>query len=288
MRHDGDTAQGEARTPPRGGLSLIPQVLTVAGSDSGGGAGIQADLKAIHANGGFGLSVVTSVTAQNTRAVTASFDLPLEIIESQFRAVCEDFNISAVKTGMLSRSEIVRRVAALLREWRIENLIVDPAMISKSGFHLLHEEAIAALREDLLPLALIATPNRDEAHRLSGVEVVDAESALEAGRRILETGCRAVLIKGGHLNSPLSTDYLVTPRGLRGYSAERIPTGTTHGTGCTYSAALATWIAHGFPMEDAVARAKAYVTEAIRHGLEIGHGHGPTDHFWFLRVRGSR
>ena len=266
---------------------MIPQVLTIAGSDSGGGAGIQADIKAIQANGGFGLSVVTSVTAQNTCTVAAAFDLPLDIIESQFRAVFEDFDIAAVKTGMLSSVEIVRRVADLLRETRIERLIVDPAMISKSGFPLLQEDAIAAMREYLLPLALVVTPNRHETLQLSGVEAVDERGALEAGRRILETGCRAVLIKGGHLDSALSTDYLVTDRGLRGYPAERIATKNTHGTGCTYSAALATWIAHGLPLEEAVARAKSYVTEAIRHGLAIGHGYGPTDHFWFLRERGD-
>lgn len=266
---------------------MIPQVLTIAGSDSGGGAGIQADIKAIQANGGFALSVVTSVTAQNTRSVAAAFDLPLDIIECQFRAVIEDFEIASTKTGMLSSAEIVARVADLLKETGVEKLVVDPVMISKSGFRLLREDAITTMRARLLPLALLVTPNRHETELLSGMEVSDEKNAREAGLRILETGCRAVLIKGGHLDSELSIDYLVTDRGFRVYPAERITTRNTHGTGCTYSAALATWIARGLPLEEAVAHAKSYVTEAIRHGLSIGHGYGPTDHFWFMRKGGD-
>jgi len=262
---------------------MIPLVLTVAGSDSGGGAGIQADIKAIQANGGYGLSVLTSITAQNTQVVAASFDLPLEIIDAQMAAVFDDFRIDAVKTGMLSSPSIVESVAHELRERAVERLVVDPVMISKSGFRLLHEDAVAALRKDLLPFALLVTPNRFEAELLSGIEVKGEADAREAGLRILETGCRAVLVKGGHIDALQCIDYLVTPRGFRSYPADRIETRNTHGTGCTYSAALATWLARGLPIEDAVARAKEYVTQAIRHGLPIGHGHGPTDHFWFLR-----
>lgn len=262
---------------------MIPQVLTIAGSDSGGGAGIQADIKAIQANGGYALSVLTSVTAQNTIGVSAAFDLPLDLIESQFRAVFDDFQIAAVKTGMLSSAEIVERVADLLQGTGIENVVVDPVMISKSGFHLLRESAIATMRERLLPLACLVTPNLHETRLLSGVDVQDEKDAREAGIRILETGCRAVLLKGGHFDSDASTDYLVTPRGFHAFPADRIATMSTHGTGCTYSAAIATWIAHGMALEEAIARAKRYITEAIRRGLPIGHGHGPTDHFWFLR-----
>lgn len=262
---------------------MIPLVLTIAGSDSGGGAGIQADIKAIHANRGYGLSVLTSITAQNTQAVTAAFDLPAEIIEAQIDAVFDDFEIAAVKTGMLSSPEIVELVSGKLKERVATRIVVDPVMISKSGFPLLRDDAVETMRRRLLPLAVIVTPNRHEAQLLSGRDVKSEADAREAGLRILETGCRAVLIKGGHIDAFQSVDYLVTAGGIRSYPGERIRTKNTHGTGCTFSAALATWLAHGLSLEDAVHKAKLYITEAIRHGLEIGHGQGPTDHFWFLR-----
>jgi hydroxymethylpyrimidine/phosphomethylpyrimidine kinase len=262
---------------------MIPQVLTIAGSDSGGGAGIQADLKSIQANGGYGLSVLTAVTAQNTQEVTASMDLPPDLIEEQLAAVFSDFEIGAAKTGMLGNATTVHAVATFLRERKLETLVVDPVMVSKSGFPLLEESAIAAVREQLLPLARLVTPNRAEAEILSGVLVRNEEDAREAGLRILESGCRAVLIKGGHIDAFQSTDYLVTARGCRAYAGERIQTKNTHGTGCTLSAAIATWLAHGLSLEEAVQRSKLYVTEAIKNGLSIGSGHGPTDHFWFLR-----
>ncbi len=266
---------------------MIPLILTVAGSDSGGGAGIQGDLKAIHANGGFGLSVLTSITAQNTQTLMASFELPVRIIEEQIAAVFGDFEIAAVKTGMLASAAIVEAVAGRLEDLAVERLVVDPVMVSKSGYPLLQEDAVSILRDKLLPLALLATPNRHEAEILSGVDVRNETDAREAGLRILETGCRAVLVKGGHIDAQQSIDYLVTADGIRAYPADRIGTKTTHGTGCTYSAALATWLGHGLPLEEAVQRAKTYTTEAIRHGLAIGHGHGPTDHFWFLREGGN-
>lgn len=266
---------------------MIPQILTIAGSDSGGGAGIQADIKAIQANGGFALSAVTSITAQNTQSVIAAHDLPVELIEQQIRAVFDDFDIAAVKTGMLSSSEIVETVARLLEERKVERLVVDPVMISKSGYPLLREDAVATVRRRLLPLALLVTPNRHEAELLAGIPVRGETDAREAGMRILESGCRAVLVKGGHLDETHSTDYLITAKGVRAYPADRIDTKNTHGTGCTYSAALATWLGRGLELEEAVARSKTYVTEAIRHALAIGHGNGPTDHFWFLRKSGE-
>jgi hydroxymethylpyrimidine/phosphomethylpyrimidine kinase len=278
-----DNSELPSRRIAIGGFCLIPQVLTIAGSDSGGGAGIQADIKAIQASGGYGLSVITSITAQNTQTVTAALDLPLEIIEQQFNAVFDDFEIAALKTGMLSSIAIVDLVANLLTQRKPARVIVDPVMVSKGGYPLLRPDAVTALREKLLPLALVVTPNRHEAQILSGIDVREEEDAREAGLRILETGCRAVLIKGGHVDSVLSTDYLVTDRGMRAFSATRVASRNTHGTGCTFSAALATWIARGMELEEAVDRAKLYVTEAIRHGLAIGHGQGPTDHFWFLR-----
>jgi hydroxymethylpyrimidine/phosphomethylpyrimidine kinase len=262
---------------------MIPQILTIAGSDSGGGAGIQADIKAIQANGGFALSVITSITAQNTKAVLAAEDLSVALIEQQIDAVFDDFEIAAVKTGMLSSSAIVEAVARALAARKIEKLVVDPVMISKSGYPLLREEAIETVRERLLPLALLVTPNRHEAELLGGIKVTGEKDAREAGLRILETGCRAVLIKGGHLDETHSTDYLVTARGMLPYPGERIDTKNTHGTGCTYSAALATWLGRGLELEEAVARSKRYVTGAIRHSLGIGHGNGPTDHFWAFR-----
>ena len=262
---------------------MIQQILTIAGSDSGGGAGIQADIKAIQANGGFGLSVITAITAQNTQAILAAYDLPLDLIENQFRAVLDDFEIAAAKTGMLSTAAIVNTVSNLLQERPVPCLVVDPVMVSKTGYPLLREDAIATLRQRLLPLATLVTPNRHEAELLGGMEVRNEEGAREAGLRILETGCAAVLIKGGHFDDLQSNDYLVTASGLRVYPGERIDTRNTHGTGCTYSAAIATWLGRGRPLEEAVQRAKEYITEAIRHGLRIGHGQGPIDHFWFLR-----
>jgi len=262
---------------------MIPQILTIAGSDSGGGAGIQADIKAIQANGGFALSVITSITAQNTQAVIAAEDLPLELITQQMDAVFADFDIAAVKTGMLSSSGIVETVSRLLRERKVARLVVDPVMISKSGYPLLRADAVATVRSQLLPLALLVTPNRHEAELLAGMPVHGEEDMREAGLRILETGCSAVLIKGGHLDDAHSTDFLITAKGVQPFPGERIDTKNTHGTGCTYSAALATWLGRGLDLEGAVARSKRYVTGAIRHGLSIGHGNGPTDHFWFIR-----
>lgn len=265
---------------------MIAQILSVAGSDSGGGAGIQADIKSIQANGGFAMTVITSITAQNTQAVISAQDLPLDLIDAQFRAVFDDFQVAAVKTGMLATAPVVQTVARLLREREVERLVVDPVMVSKSGYRLLQEDAIATLRDDLLPLALLVTPNRHEAEILAGMEIREEKDAREAGLRILETGCRAVLVKGGHFDAEQSTDYLVTGGGMRAYPGERIDTKNTHGTGCTYSAALATWLGRGVSLEEAVDRSKRYVTEAIRHSLAIGHGHGPTDHFFFLRGAG--
>ncbi len=263
--------------------SKIPQVLTVAGSDSGGGAGIQGDIKAIQANGGYALSVLTSITAQNTRTITAAFDLPLRVIEAQIRAVFDDFEIAAVKTGMLSSKGIVRRVAGLLKSFDIGNLVVDPVMVSKSGYPLLKPDAIARMKDDLIPLATLITPNIREAEILSGIKIGTLSEAEEAARRICSLGCRSVLVKGGHLLEEPGCDLLFDGNEVALYRTEFIKTQNTHGTGCTYSSAIATQLAFGKPLKEAVEKAKIYVTEAIRHGLVIGHGHGPTDHFYFLR-----
>jgi len=261
----------------------VKQVLTIAGSDSGGGAGIQADLKAFQANGTFGMSAIASVTAQNTMEVRQAYDLPVELVLAQIEAVFDDFEVSAVKTGMLSSQEIVEAVSDELAERDAPNLVVDPVMVSKSGFSLLKPNAVACVKSRLLPLARLVTPNVPEAELLADMVVDSAAAAARAGRKILDMGPEAVLVKGGHLEeASRSVDILVDREGETSFEAERIDTRNTHGTGCTYSAAVTAHLALGEPLRDAVARAKAYVTEAIRHSLDIGHGHGPTHHFYFL------
>ena len=264
----------------------MKQVLTIAGSDSGGGAGIQADLKAFHANGTFGMSAITAVTAQNTTEVRQAYDLPVDLVLAQIVAVFDDFEVAAVKTGMLSSCDIVEAVAGELVTRHAPNLVVDPVMVSKSGFRLLEPDAVSCVKERLLPLARVVTPNVPEAELLSGIEIETTAEAAEAARRILDIGPEAVLVKGGHLSdTSRSVDILVDREGETPFEAERIDTRNTHGTGCTYSAAIAAHLALGRSLREAVARAKTYVTEAIRHGLDIGHGHGPTHHFYFLEDR---
>ena len=258
------------------------QVLTIAGSDSGGGAGIQADLKAMSANGVFGMSVITSITAQNTMGVTAVYDLPVSIIEDQLEAVFSDFDISAIKTGMLSTAEIVKTVSARLGKMDVKNLVVDPVMVAKGGQLLLQQDAVALLKSELIPLALVVTPNIYEAELLSGTNIHTLADARQAAKAIYKLGCNNVLIKGGHLQERPATDLLYDGRFFRMYPGEFINTGNTHGTGCTYASAIAANLAKGLPLQDSVERAKTYLTEAIRHNLAIGHGHGPTNHFYFL------
>lgn len=261
---------------------MITQALTIAGSDSGGGAGIQADLKTFHAHGVFGASVVTAITAQNTVAVKRAFDLPLDLIEAQLDAVFDDLDIKAAKTGMLSSSGIVETVAAALRKREFSTLVVDPVMISKSGYRLLKDEAIESLRTRLLPLALVVTPNVYEAELLSGVRIDSSEKMREAARRIHDSGPRSVLVKGGHADFDRATDVLFDGREFHTFASAFVQTKNTHGTGCTYSAAIAARLALGEPLLTAVEHAKIYITKAIAHSLPIGRGHGPTDHFYFL------
>lgn len=270
----------------------LPQCLTIAGSDSGGGAGIQADLKSFHANGVFGMSVLTSITAQNTQRVTQAFDLPVEIIRAQLEAIFEDFEVAAAKTGMLSSTEIIETVC---RFWRncptTPLLVVDPVMISKSGYRLLQPDAVKHVKRHLLPLATVVTPNRHEAELLSGIELRHRSDVPEIARRILDLGPEAVLVKGGHLecegiDTSMATDFLFhAGGGAEEFSSPRLRTNATHGTGCTYSAAICAWLGRGAPLSTAVANAKGYIEQAIRYGLAIGRGHGPTDHFFFLRER---
>src|SRR6266571_5625805 len=261
----------------------MKQVLTIAGSDSGGGAGIQADIKAMSANGVFAMSAITAVTAQNTEEVTDVFELPLSIIAAQIDAVFDDFDVAAVKTGMLSSAEIVKVVAKLLKPQNMTNLVVDPVMIAKSGHRLLKPDAVEALMHELIPLALVVTPNIHEAQQLSGIEIKTLNDARRAAKIIHRLGCRHVLIKGGHLLEDRATDLLYDGRFFELFKSEFIDTPHTHGTGCTFASAIAAHLALGKPLTQAIIAAKAYLTEAIRHGLSIGPGKGPTHHFYFLK-----
>jgi hydroxymethylpyrimidine/phosphomethylpyrimidine kinase len=260
----------------------MKQILTIAGSDSGGGAGIQADIKAISANGGFAMSAITSVTAQNTVAVTDAFDLPIQLIEAQLDAVFTDFEVASVKTGMLSSSTIVETVARKLREYTPQAIVVDPVMISKSKFPLLKAEAINSLRHKLIPIATVITPNIYEAELLAQQDIRNIDDAKAAAKTVANLGCQAVLVKGGHLDDEKATDVLYYNGEWSFFEADRIETKNTHGTGCTYSAAVATHLAHGKDLIEAIRAAKTYITNAIQHALDIGKGHGPTNHFYFL------
>ena len=213
----------------------MKQVLTIAGSDSGGGAGIQADIKAMSANGVFAMSAITAITAQNTEEVTDIFELPVSIIAAQIDAVFDDFDVAAVKTGMLSSAEIVKVVAKLLKPQAVTNLVVDPVMISKSGHRLLKPDAVEALMHELIPLAFVVTPNIHEAQQLSGIEIKNLADARKAAKVIHRLGCRHVLIKGGHLLEDRATDLLYDGRFFELFKSEFIDTPHTHGTGCTYA-----------------------------------------------------
>lgn len=259
--------------------------LTIAGSDSGGGAGIQADIKSMQANGAFAASVLTAVTAQNTQAVTAVHEIPLDIIAAQIDAVLSDIDVHAIKTGMLSSAEIISIVAEKLKGVVLP-VVVDPVMISKSGFALLKPDAVGALRDKLLPLATVVTPNAPEAAALTGIEVVDVASARAAAAALVDLGPRAALVKGGHIDGEVVTDVLFDGDDFLEIRAPRINTRHTHGTGCTLASAIAANLALGRSVPVAVRRGCRYVAGAIRAGLPIGHGHGPTHHFYFLEGSG--
>jgi hydroxymethylpyrimidine/phosphomethylpyrimidine kinase len=253
--------------------------LTVAGSDSGGGAGIQADLKTFAAHGVFGTSAVTAVTAQNTVAVTGVEELSPERVGLQIDAVVSDIGVDAVKTGMLSSRKLIEIVARKLEEHRLEKAVVDPVMVAKSGARLLDPGAVEALAEVLLPRALVVTPNLPETESLVGFPLEDEASILEAAKRIVEMGAKSALVKGGHGRGEESVDVLYYRGRVRHYRAPRIPTKNTHGTGCTFSAAIAAQLALGRELEEAVEEAKAYLTKAISTAFDLGKGHGPLNHF---------
>ncbi len=261
---------------------MLKQVLTIAGSDSGGGAGIQADLKTMSANGTYAMSVLTSITAQNTTGVTAIHDLPESIVEAQIDAIFADFDVVAVKTGMLSSASLTSLVGRKLQQYHGPCVVVDPVMVSKSGQDLLKADAIDVLKQTLIPLADVITPNIHEAERLTGLTIRSLAEARQAAKALHQLGCQHVLIKGGHLLERPATDLLYDGRFFRMYQGEWIDTPHTHGTGCTFASALAAHLALGKPLPDAVEAAKQYVTSAIRHALAIGQGRGPTNHFYFL------
>jgi hydroxymethylpyrimidine/phosphomethylpyrimidine kinase len=268
------------RVEPSGQDQRRPRALTIAGSDSGGGAGIQADLKTFSAFGVYGASVITAVTAQNTVGVRAIHEIPPEIVAAQIDAVLEDIGADAIKTGMLSSAAIVEVVADRLRAHSVASLVVDPVMVAKSGDALLRQDAVRALCELILPLAMVVTPNAPEAAVLSGIEVTDAESAREAARRIHDLGPALVIVKGGHLDGDNSDDLVYDGRSFEILSGRRVATPHTHGTGCTFSAAIAASLARGLEPLAAAREARAFLQGAIENAEPLGAGHGPVNHLW--------
>jgi hydroxymethylpyrimidine/phosphomethylpyrimidine kinase len=254
--------------------------LTIAGSDSGGGAGIQADLKTFAAHGVYGTSAVTAITAQNTIGVTAALPLPTDLIEAQLDAIASDIGVDAAKTGMLATAAIVEVVAAAVQRLAIPWLVVDPVMVAKSGDRLLDESAVGAITTVLLPRAFVVMPNRMEAEVLAGMSIDSLDDARTAARRIFELGPRAVIVKGGHLPTDEVVDLLFDGTRFHEFSGPRVVSRNTHGTGCTFAAAVTANLALGETLGEATDRAKRYVTGAIQHGIPLGRGHGPLNHFW--------
>ncbi|MCS7276826.1 MAG: bifunctional hydroxymethylpyrimidine kinase/phosphomethylpyrimidine kinase [Dehalococcoidia bacterium] len=261
-------------------MERVPIVMTIAGSDSGGGAGIQADLKTFAALGVYGTTAITAITAQNTVGVTAVFELPPDMVAAQIDAIVEDMGADAVKTGMLASSPIIEAVADRLRHHRLSNVVVDPVMVAKSGHPLLLPEAVDALRRLLLPLATVVTPNLPEAETLVGRALKGEEEMEAAARQIADMGARAVVIKGGHLPGDEAVDLLYWQGRFYRFASPRLATVSTHGTGCTFASAIAAHLAKGLEVPEAVSRAKDYLTQALRHAYPLGHGHGPVHHFW--------
>lgn len=263
---------------------MIPNVLSIAGSDPSGGAGIQADLKTFAAHRAYGCAVLTGLTAQNTRGVSAVHEVPAAFVREQLRVLFEDVQIHALKTGMLGSEALIEAVVLGLRDAPTERVVVDPVMVAKSGHHLLPREAVDALRRELLPRAWLLTPNLPEAAvLLDRPEPRSLDEMRAAARALLALGPRAVLLKGGHLTGPESVDVFCDGERLEVLSAPRIDTKNTHGTGCTLSAAITAQLGHGVELLEAVRRAKMYLSGAIEHAgeLDVGRGHGPVHHAWW-------
>lgn len=260
--------------------SIPPVALTIAGSDSGGGAGIQADLKTFTALRVFGTTAITSITSQNTLGVHAVRELPPDTVHSQIVAVMDDLHPAAVKSGMLSNAAIIEAVAEELSRYQVKNYVLDPVMVSETGHCLLDPAAVETLRRRLFPLALVVTPNRHEAQALTGLSIDTEADMSEAARRIFEWGPRFVLVKGGHMSGEDAVDILFDGARHERLAAPRVDTRNTHGTGCTYAAAITAYLAHGKDVLPAVTAAKQYTTAAIRNAFVLGSGPGPLDHFW--------
>jgi hydroxymethylpyrimidine/phosphomethylpyrimidine kinase len=279
-----EAAESEGRA-----VSPVPRAITIAGSDSGGGAGIQADLKTFAMLGVWGTSAITSVTVQNTQGVTGVADVPASVVGDQIRAVVDDIGIDAAKSGMLSSAEIVEAVAVAAEQvGGLRNLVVDPVFVSKHGYTLLRPDAVQSLRRLIIPLAVLVTPNLPEAAALAGLDAVTTRDDMRrAGEAILALGAGAVLVKGGHLEGDRADDLLLDGTRAEWVEAERIDTPNTHGTGCVLSAAIAAYLARGSDLVDAVRLGKLFVTDAIRHALAIGRGIGPVSPGWRLLLDGG-
>jgi len=260
----------------------VRSVLSIAGSDPSGGAGIQADLKTFAALGVYGMAAITALTAQNTVAVTGVHEVPPDFIAEQIDAVFADIVPEAVKTGMLGSAAVVRVVAGKARQHSFRNLVVDPVMVAKSGDRLLREDAVKAVREELIPLAFVVTPNLPEASELVGFEVATAGAMHEAARAIHAFGARNVVVKGGHLAGDVVTDLLYDGETFNEFSGPRIDTKNTHGTGCTFASAIASYLAKDASIFDAVRQARAYLTGALEQAYDTGKGHGSVNHMWGL------
>ena len=258
----------------------MKRALTIAGSDSGGGAGIQADLKTFAAHGVFGMTAITAVTAQNTLGVTAVHSVPADIVIAQIEAVVSDIGVDAVKTGMLATAAIVEAVAAAIVDLDLPQVVVDPVMVAKGGARLLDGDAVEAMKAELLKRALLITPNVAEAEALTGLEVRTLKQARAAARALRAMGPAAVIVKGGHLEGDEAIDVLFDGHRVIELRGPRLQSASTHGTGCTFASAIAANLAHGRSLEEAARRAKAYLTEAIRQAPGLGAGHGPVNHFW--------
>jgi hydroxymethylpyrimidine/phosphomethylpyrimidine kinase len=260
------------------------RVLIVAGSDSGGGAGIQADIKTVTALGGYAMTAVTALTAQNTQGVFGVFPVDIDFIRQQIELVMTDIGADAVKTGMLGTSPVIAAVADALAEFAPGvRVVIDPVMVAKGGAALLEPEAVATLRDRLLPQAALLTPNAPEAEAMTGIAIATVDDMKRAGEMLVRAGAAAVLVKGGHLRTPRVTDVLATGDGFELFEGPRIETTSTHGTGCTLASAIATGMAQRLTLAKAVTRARAYVLEAIRTAPGFGHGHGPLNHAHTVR-----
>jgi len=260
----------------------LGRVLIIAGSDSGGGAGIQADIKTVTALGGYAATAVTAITVQNTLGVSAAWPVPADVVAAQADAVLEDIGADVIKTGMLGEAALVERVAQVLDRWHLP-AVIDPVMVAKGGAALLADEALAPLKALLVPRAALLTPNAPEAEALTDLRVETTDDLRRAGEALLKTGAGAVLMKGGHVPGPRVVDVLMTPYGETLFEGERIETRHTHGTGCTLASACATGLAQGLSLESACARAWDYVHRAIAGAPGLGRGQGPLDHGWPLR-----